>query len=788
MKIKNILILMFVLLISIASATEFISDSSNFNNGNFNQTFLNGNFIQLNASFSSGFYTSEILNANTTSTWDNISWEHSAIGEFEDGQINETAFADENLDMGANVLLMHMNEITGTSIEDTSGTPNNNGTYVGGLLSGTGKFDAGLVFSNDYVFSSSNGFKVSQGSMEMWIKTDWVTRTGADILFSWDSAESGDFGQLRLIISYDTNEIIFTVDEDDNNNNDVSFTYSDFTDDEFVNVVATWSNLNSGTTDAIVKIFINGDEKDIIVGTQIDVSTVNMDSDNVWIGVHKTSGFGNFFTGTLDEVTVWDRVLSDAEIINIYKRGAVSLNVSARSCDDALCDVETFTDIGVDSPLNLSLGANQYLQYKFGFETENFTYSPELYNVTVKSTANTPPSIINCQVNTTSLTCNEFIELSCNVTDDAGVSNVSFGFDDSDGKNFQEASLDTGDIYSLIKQYTEITSGLNRTYNFTNATATNIFQNTNATLLDISYNYSCFAPDIIPPVIILNPAFVNNTIVDLRITNQTVNFTVTDNIAILNISWVVFNDSGIIIGNDLFLNGTSSNFNVLDEVDISSFSAGNYFINRVAYDLENNSAETLSGFTLVDFDLFILLTSPANESEFDITYQYVKEGNIGLTFTLGSPSSCSLLINDSILSTASYPSGSNTIDHAVTQDSVTKWGFSCTEDISGENISSAFRIFTVSFNEVFEEFKQGTCPLNSIPQTLMFMMFFAISFGVMVFAKQIGHGLAGSFGAFLMLILSFYLYTCLLLFGIFLTGISVFLMFWFISRGSKNDL
>jgi len=87
-----------------------------------------------------------------------------------------------------------------------------------------------------------------------------------------------------------------------------------------------------------------------------------------------------------------------------------------------------------------------------------------------------------------------------------------------------------------------------------------------------------------------------------------------------------------------------------------------------------------------------------------------------------------------------------------------------------------------------EEFEQGTCPLNSIPQTLMFILFFGISFGVMIFAKQIGHGLAGSFGAFLLMILSLYLYTCLFLFAIFLTGIAGFLMFWFISRGSRNNL
>ena len=55
-------------------------------------------------------------------------------------------------------------------------------------------------------------------------------------------------------------------------------------------------------------------------------------------------GYGEW-DGLIDEVAVWNRSLSADEILDIYKRGALKLNISARSCNDAICDTETFTDL-----------------------------------------------------------------------------------------------------------------------------------------------------------------------------------------------------------------------------------------------------------------------------------------------------------------------------------------------------------------------------------------------------------------------------------------------------------
>lgn len=42
------------------------------------------------------------------------------------------------------------------------------------------------------------------------------------------------------------------------------------------------------------------------------------------------------FSGLIDELSIWNRTLSADEIKNLYKRGALRLNLSLRSCDDGV--------------------------------------------------------------------------------------------------------------------------------------------------------------------------------------------------------------------------------------------------------------------------------------------------------------------------------------------------------------------------------------------------------------------------------------------------------------------
>jgi hypothetical protein len=111
---------------------------------------------------------------------------------------------------------------------------------------------------------------------------------------------------------------------------------------------------------------------------------------------------GKYYTGFMDDLAIYNRSLSADEIASHYTRGAMSFNVSLRSCDDASCDVEAWEQ-NMTQPGDLSLTNNRYLQYKF--EGLDFARNNklEVYNFTVAATvANAAPVAGNLSFNSTS--------------------------------------------------------------------------------------------------------------------------------------------------------------------------------------------------------------------------------------------------------------------------------------------------------------------------------------------------------------------------------------------------
>jgi hypothetical protein len=71
-----------------------------------------------------------------------------------------------------------------------------------------------------------------------------------------------------------------------------------------------------------------------------------------------------FSEGVLDEVAVWDRVLSDIEVLSVYRRGANRLEYQVRTCVDPTCLNENWT----------------------GSDGTKFTYFSELHNIKTAGT------------------------------------------------------------------------------------------------------------------------------------------------------------------------------------------------------------------------------------------------------------------------------------------------------------------------------------------------------------------------------------------------------------------
>lgn len=80
---------------------------------------------------------------------------------------------------------------------------------------------------------------------------------------------------------------------------------------------------------------------------------------------------------------MYDRALSDSEILDIYKQGVLNINVEVRSCDDPYCNGESFSGSFSDTTNNvLSTTDNRYFQYKVNFDSEDVTYTPFLEDTT----------------------------------------------------------------------------------------------------------------------------------------------------------------------------------------------------------------------------------------------------------------------------------------------------------------------------------------------------------------------------------------------------------------------
>jgi hypothetical protein len=104
-----------------------------------------------------------------------------------------------------------------------------------------------------------------------------------------------------------------------------------------------------------------------------------------------------YFPGAIDEVAVYNRALSAAEIFSRYQRNSTHLRMQLKSCSDELCingefigpdgTSNTFyknSTVGV-SPLSIqNLPSTRYLQYKLYLGSNTTTFSPKISSLELK--------------------------------------------------------------------------------------------------------------------------------------------------------------------------------------------------------------------------------------------------------------------------------------------------------------------------------------------------------------------------------------------------------------------
>ena len=398
------------------SASFFIDDTSaEFSAGTFSNTQYDSgnNWVELTPAgqiAGSGTYSSSIKDALSIVPWNTLSWLPQApYGKELPNLLGaEVGYPQGNASMTNNVVLLHLNELSGVAIADSSGE-GNPGTAAGGVgLGASGKLRTALNFDgiNDRVVIANSTDINSAGpytnrTIALWFNAD--TTTGRHVLYEEGAGVRG------FNIYIDSGNVYV------GGWNTAEYGWAGTWLSTAI-ATSTWYNvalrLKDGTAAVVAdkfKGFLNGVEFGSGSGGQLfthpgDVNIGRSNGASIYHNGASSAAF--YYDGRMDEFSMWNRGLAPTEILDVYKRGVLRLKYQVRSCDDLACVGESF--IGPDgggstfyteaSSTSLTIPAfpltnvinNRYFQYQATLETDTSSLTPELTSVTINGELTSP--------------------------------------------------------------------------------------------------------------------------------------------------------------------------------------------------------------------------------------------------------------------------------------------------------------------------------------------------------------------------------------------------------------
>ncbi len=372
--------------------TDDDNTATGFGSGIHNQTQWNDadSRIELQANETSGDFTSRIMDAGASTAWTALSWapQMPYYKELPDNAGIETTYPEGNADMTGNVLLLHMNEAVwnGTPNEavDSSGSGNHGTAYNGVTTSNNGKFNG------------AGNFNGVSGYVKV-LDSDSLDITGPMTITAWIYPRTAGGSTQGGIVSKSTGAASggykFAIDEGNCSPRALAFNWSCSNQDALT--YHQWQHVAVAYDGSNAFFYVNGEPS----GSGPPMVPITANALSIAIGSWTSSGAAKIFDGYIDEVAIYNRALSEQEIIDSYRRGAVRLKFQVRSCDDSACVGESFmgpdgttstfyselSNLSTDLP-SLSLtnvSDNRYLQYKAYLDTDNASYTPQLGSVTI---------------------------------------------------------------------------------------------------------------------------------------------------------------------------------------------------------------------------------------------------------------------------------------------------------------------------------------------------------------------------------------------------------------------
>lgn len=288
----------------------------------------------------SGTWTSEILGGDRERMLARLDWTTRApYGKpLPDDGATESGYAEGNVAMTGNVLLLHLDEGPGaTTFIDDSGAGNHGTCFVDSCPTrgADGPFAHAIDFEDDLrqgiVVPASPSLEPDEVTVAVWMRPDGPPWPGDTNLMAIGKGFNGTPPYAAYSIEFTgANQFRCYATWDDGGVPRGEWVESGvFAGDPGFTHVACVKDLET------LSIWVNGQMANEIpaMGPLAYVAT---DDDDLHIG---SFGFANqLMNGAIDEVAIWNRPLEDAEIAAIYRRGALRLSIQVRTCDEPCTD------------------------------------------------------------------------------------------------------------------------------------------------------------------------------------------------------------------------------------------------------------------------------------------------------------------------------------------------------------------------------------------------------------------------------------------------------------------
>ncbi|MGM5482033.1 MAG: DUF2341 domain-containing protein [Nanobdellota archaeon] len=348
-----------------------------FDTGSFTQTYFNDTFssLMLNQS-NTGSYESQVFDTHNYTAMKETSWENIFFGMDDFGELPDYGESDKYANMSENILLVHLNEDYG-DIDDYSGYGNTGeaqGSFNYGFPSARRSLNASVDFGNSYpgnINFSSIGFSGDQPrTIAGWVKCNDISQNRQLNIFGFVGGANDEY----FAIEMDGNGVCGGNGGYALNVGGSQWCIMDNWDTGWHHVAATYDGSN-------IRLYLDGQPGSDDPVSYSGLSTV----DNFFIDLGEEVSSSGYYewNGSVDEVAVWNRSLSQEEINDLYLRTPVDFNFSVRSCNKSDCSDSGYTHLGSNDG-KLPLPNNRYIQYLYDVSTDNLDYSPLLYNVTLE--------------------------------------------------------------------------------------------------------------------------------------------------------------------------------------------------------------------------------------------------------------------------------------------------------------------------------------------------------------------------------------------------------------------